>query len=105
MLSVAVELHGHVVAFPPGMAVTGLDRTADPEVEGQAGDAYTGGPGDRSGPVPRPVVHDEDIPFREMGPEVLDDAGEAFLLVKGRNDDEGPGHGHRRLALQRVDCP
>ena len=61
MLAVGVEVGAAVVALAQRLQVAGLQRRAEPLVEGQGGDQDAGGARPRGGRVGRAVVDDQDV--------------------------------------------
>jgi len=87
MLAVAVDLDGDVVIVKVGVAVAGLHRAADAEVERQADHlrVLAGLPG---GVVGAPVVDEEDVERREMLMNPANQLPDGRPLVVGRHDDQ-----------------
>ena len=90
MLAVAVDLHGDVEAVGERVAEAGLHRSADPEVEREPEEPGAGRLGDRSGPVVRAVVHDDDLEVRIRGADLLDHPADRGGLVERRDDRDPP---------------
>jgi hypothetical protein len=97
VLSVAVDLDGDVVAVQCGVAVAGLHRAANAEVEGQRDD--DGGRGDAfGGVVGRAIIDDEDVVAGQSAGEAVDESVDRSALIERGNDREaakfGGGCGH-----------
>ena len=102
VLSVAVELHGDVMAVALRKQEAALHGSADAEVEGKIEQPRSGVPGDRSRIVRRAVVDDQDIRRRIAVPKAADHRGEVrFLVVRG-NDEEDAAHESSIASRERL---
>ena len=106
VLSVAVDLNRNVVTVLEGVAVTGLDSSADPDVEGQPDDGRASTMGDRRGGVTRTVIDDQHREAGIRGADLLNHVGDGMRLVEGgdnrnaANGIESRIRGTRRLGRQ-----
>lgn len=92
VLSIAVELHGDVMAVALCEQEAALDRSADAEVEREVEEQRAGAPGDCSRLVRRAVVDDQNIRRGVAVAKAADHRGEIrFLVVRG-NDEENAAH-------------
>jgi glycosyltransferase involved in cell wall biosynthesis len=90
VLSVPVDLDGDVETVGKRVAVAGLDRAADSEVERKPEKPSAGGLGDLAGSIVGPVVHHENLETGVDVSDLLDDAPDRFCLVERRNDRDPP---------------
>ena len=98
VLAVAVDLHGEVEAVLERVLVAGLDRAADPEVEGEPDDPRARLGGEPGGRVGRAVVDDEDLEFRVDRADLAHDGGDRAGLVVRRHDRQPAHSGGAALA-------
>ena len=90
VLAVGVEVGAAVVALAQRPEVAGLQRRAEPLVEGHRRDQDAGGARPLGGRVGRAVVDDEDVGRGQVGADVGDHRVDRGLLVPGRDEDESP---------------
>jgi len=85
MLTVAIELHGDIVAIVMGISQNALNRPANAEIEGKGQDSLTGvvelvGCGISGG-----IIDDENLHARSMLFQIGNDRSNTAGLVEGRN--------------------
>ena len=98
VLAVGVELDGPPVAVGDGVAEAGLERAADPQVEGQDDDRDAPARATVGGVVGGPVVDHQHVDLRPPLVQLGEHVRQAGLLVEGRQDGqcrrERRAHGH-----------
>ena len=92
MLTVAVDLHGDLVAALERIDVAALHRAADAEVERQPQHARAGVRRQRSGRVLRAIVDDQDVEIGRAAPDLADGARDDLTLVVCGNDGKETVH-------------
>jgi glycosyltransferase involved in cell wall biosynthesis len=97
VLSVTVDLHGDVVPVAERVAVAGLNRSADAEVERQSDESGTHGLGDLRGAVVGTVVDNEDVERWIDRSDLSNDAANGLGLVESRDDRDSPLSGEPAL--------